>query len=470
MAAANTDKARKSYSFLQKTLSSGISDVATTLTPNNVTNIPTDTGVTMIIDRVDSAGNATPTLREIVTGTISGGTIANLLRGQHGTTAQSHASGAVVEFVMAGNMWNDLIDLILAEHNQSGGHTNISLTGHIDVNDSSTAIRDSSDNELVKFDKTTSAVNEITIKNAATGNAPRIYPSGGDTNVDLNLRGKGTGAVKHGAGAVSPFPFDYVASGCVWSGDAYGSTRAASMTSGVIVIGGNPLTAAAVSARSFTASKDTYIDASDNGDGTALLTYTEVTNNAASPALAAGSVRIGIIVTGASNIANAGSVNQGEETKVLPIASSIAYSVTDSLGNLICPRDPSRKLLGYRQITGNLSSLNSTSAAQLTGLSVPVIVPTGRKVKVSVETYGVQPGAALYFELEIWNGVVGSGSQVNAQQPHLVTSATVLPIKAEAVTTPSGSVTFNAGYKVTTSSATILAGATYPAFIKVELL
>lgn len=118
--AAATDKARKSYSFLQKTLSTGIDDNDTVLTPNSMTNIPTGTGVTMIIDRVDSTGTATPTNREIVTGVVSGGTIIDLIRGEHGTTAQAHSAGAVIEFVMAGNMWNDLIDLILTHSDQDG--------------------------------------------------------------------------------------------------------------------------------------------------------------------------------------------------------------------------------------------------------------------------------------------------------------------------------------------------------------
>lgn len=176
---------------------------------------------------------------------------------------------------------------------------------------------------------------------------------------------------------------DYVASGMVWSGDAYASTRNASMTSGVIYIGGRRLTATAVSARSFTASKDTYIDASDNGDGTALLTYTEVANNAASPALAANSVRIGIIVTGASNIASAGSVNQGQEDKVLPIASSVAYSVTDSLGNLICNRNPNKVTIGYKQRVTAFSTTAVNTPTEITGLTVPVLVPEGKRIKIT---------------------------------------------------------------------------------------
>lgn len=175
--------------------------------------------------------------------------------------------------------------------------------------------------------------------------------------------------------------YDYVASGMVWSGDSYASTRNASMTAGVMYINGRRLTASLVTSRSFTASKDTYIDASDNGDGTVLLTYTEVANNAASPSLAANSVRIGIIVTGASNIAAAGSVNQGQEDKVLPIASSVAYSVSDSLGNLICPRDPFRKIIGYAQSTTQQSSISTI--VDLTGLATTVSVPAGRKIKIT---------------------------------------------------------------------------------------
>jgi hypothetical protein len=54
-------------------------------------------------------------------------------------------------------------------------------------------ILDSSNNELIKFTKTTSAVNEITIANKATGANPSISATGGDTNIGLDLQSKGTG-------------------------------------------------------------------------------------------------------------------------------------------------------------------------------------------------------------------------------------------------------------------------------------
>jgi hypothetical protein len=261
------------------------------------------------------------------------------------------------------------------------------------------------------------------------------------------------------------YGFDFVASGCVWSGDSYGSTKAASMTSGVVYINGRKHTVAAVTSRTFTASKDTYIDLLYSTiDNVATPVYTEVTNNAASPALAANSVRIGIIVTGASNIASSGSVNQGQETMVLPIASSVAYSVTDSLGNLICPRDAQRKVLGMRQITSNFTTA-SASAVQITGLSVPVIVPTGRKVKITGFTSS--HGSVGVSQLGIWDGTVGSGALlINANSP---TGAASSATPTSLYTPGATSKTYNLSALSTSGTTTVAAGSTSPAYILVEL-
>lgn len=53
--------------------------------------------------------------------------------------------------------------------------------------------------EVLLFSDVASAVNEITIKNAATGNGAEIQATGDDTNIDLLLTPKGTGAVDIGA-------------------------------------------------------------------------------------------------------------------------------------------------------------------------------------------------------------------------------------------------------------------------------
>jgi hypothetical protein len=55
-------------------------------------------------------------------------------------------------------------------------------------------INDSSGNEFIKFTKTATAVNEITIKNNSTGAAPMISATG-ETNVGLDVTTKGTGTL-----------------------------------------------------------------------------------------------------------------------------------------------------------------------------------------------------------------------------------------------------------------------------------
>ena len=54
-------------------------------------------------------------------------------------------------------------------------------------------INDSNGNEAIKFVTTGSAVNEVTITNAATTNAPEISATGGDDNIDVDITPKGTG-------------------------------------------------------------------------------------------------------------------------------------------------------------------------------------------------------------------------------------------------------------------------------------
>jgi hypothetical protein len=67
------------------------------------------------------------------------------------------------------------------------------LGGQLDVNGK--ALGDGT-LELLKFSETASAVNELTIKNNSTGNAPELQATGDDTNIDLQLTPKGTGIVK----------------------------------------------------------------------------------------------------------------------------------------------------------------------------------------------------------------------------------------------------------------------------------
>lgn len=73
--------------------------------------------------------------------------------------------------------------------NTAGSFGTLTLSG---------SINDVNGNELVRVSATASAVNEITVANAAAAGAPAISATGNDTNINLNLAGKGTGVVQAG--------------------------------------------------------------------------------------------------------------------------------------------------------------------------------------------------------------------------------------------------------------------------------
>jgi hypothetical protein len=74
-----------------------------------------------------------------------------------------------------------------------GSGKNLKLVGNV---------IDTNGNELLKLTATASAVNELTLANAATGGAPVLSATGGDTNIGIALTPKGTGGVVFPAGAV----------------------------------------------------------------------------------------------------------------------------------------------------------------------------------------------------------------------------------------------------------------------------
>ena len=83
------------------------------------------------------------------------------------------------------------------------------LSADLDTNsqniiiDTAHGILDENSNQQITFTTAGSAVNEFTVANAATGNAPEISATGGDTNIDLNLTPKGVGrATFNGQGKI----------------------------------------------------------------------------------------------------------------------------------------------------------------------------------------------------------------------------------------------------------------------------
>ena len=96
---------------------------------------------------------------------------------------------------------------------QTGGDvvddTSPQLGGDLDTNDFNIAfddahgINDENGNEQIVFQTTSSAVNQLDITNAATGSAPSIQATGGDSNINLKVGPKGTGLIEV-LGATNP--------------------------------------------------------------------------------------------------------------------------------------------------------------------------------------------------------------------------------------------------------------------------
>ena len=89
------------------------------------------------------------------------------------------------------------------------GDTTPQLGGDLDTNsfnikiDDAHGIQDEDGNELITFQKTGSAVNQFDITNNSTGNNPIFEATGGDTNIGVDIKPKGSGEVVIGTGSAS---------------------------------------------------------------------------------------------------------------------------------------------------------------------------------------------------------------------------------------------------------------------------
>lgn len=89
----------------------------------------------------------------------------------------------------------DAVDLGIVNLTNPVTLTNKTLTTPTLTSPIINEIDDTNGNEEIIFTTTASAVNELTVANAATGNNPNVTASGSDANVGINLTPKGTGAV-----------------------------------------------------------------------------------------------------------------------------------------------------------------------------------------------------------------------------------------------------------------------------------
>ena len=138
--------------------------------------------------------------------------IDNATTGAHTVTVKT-SSGSGVTFAAADKgtkmVYSDGTNIVDTAFTDLSSDFSPQLSADLDCNgqdiimDSSNSIQDDSNNEYIKVAKTGSAVNEFTVTNAATGNAPNLSATGDDTNIDLNLTPKGYGrATFNGQGKI----------------------------------------------------------------------------------------------------------------------------------------------------------------------------------------------------------------------------------------------------------------------------
>jgi len=127
--------------------------------------------------------------------------------------------------------------------------------------------------------------------------------------------------------------------------------------------------------------------------------------------------------------------------------------------------------LGYAQITSNFVT-SSTTAVQIPGLSVSVTIPAGgRRIKITGYV-GVSFNSNIStVTYSLWDGTVGSGTQIQLSQNLHAIAGNRLAINMVAVVSPSaGSKTYNLALTPDTGTETVTVNTTFPAFILVEAI
>lgn len=132
--------------------------------------------------------------------------------------------------------------------------------------------------------------------------------------------------------------------------------------------------------------------------------------------------------------------------------------------------------LGYAQRTSDFA-VTSTTPTQITSLSVSVTTPnvtTARRIRITVFAPWVEVGGLNSPQIDIWDGTVGSGTQLSRASTTQTTNTYRANIQAVAVVEVAAntSKTYNAALSGSTAANTVTlkAASTYPAFIHVEAI
>ena len=185
--------------------------------------VPITTGATLVFTNGAISNGKNQVLK--LTGTIAGAVnvvipdsiektfiVDNATSGSHTVTFKT-SSGTGVTWAAADKgtkmIYSDGTNVVDTAFTELSSDYSPQLSADLDTNsqniivDTAHGILDENSNEQITFTTAGTAVNEFTIANAATGNAPEISATGGDTNIDLNLTPKGIGrATFNGQGKI----------------------------------------------------------------------------------------------------------------------------------------------------------------------------------------------------------------------------------------------------------------------------
>ena len=164
-------------------------------------------------------------------------------------------------------------------------------------------------------------------------------------------------------------------------------------------------------------------------------------------------------------------VVRANDTSTIPTAGGIsAVSYSSSYQPYGMPIQSN--VLGHTLLCNSFSTA-ATSPTQISGLSVSVTIPAGgAKVKITIYTmYVLNTTATAGNNITLWDGTVGSGTQLTLQGVTTPINSSATPLTAQWVgTVPAGSKTYNAAIHTNTGTTSFYGAADSPGFILVELI
>ncbi|QNK82604.1 hypothetical protein [Nakamurella sp. PAMC28650] len=127
---------------------------------------------------------------------------------------------------------------------------------------------------------------------------------------------------------------------------------------------------------------------------------------------------------------------------------------------------------GYVQAIANQTSITSTTVVQVTSLSAAVTVPGGgRRLEIEAHLPNVALAAAGNIFVSIWDGAVGSGTQLQEDEITVAGATFVVSPTVKAYPAPAaGGKTYNVGIRVGSSTAAITSSATAPSSLIVKVI